>query len=158
MRVCVCVWGGGGAVCLSACVCVFFSGCKISSCNANGRFDVMETSASILTCTEITDDYMFWHFSPSGGTRIRIAACTWSTSTCNITDNDYAVSRPQYVTSTLTVKRNPRAKIAGVVQCGGAFSGGTATLSTPCSVRVVCKYQLLVQLSKSAHPNSLLTE
>ena len=79
-------------------VCIF-SGYKISSCNANGRFYVTETSASILTCTEINDDYMFWDFTPSGGTGMRrIAACTWSTSTCNITDSDsdYAVTRPQY--------------------------------------------------------------
>ena len=137
VRVCVCV-----CVCVRArvLVCVFPSGYKIDTCNANGRLDVTETSASILTCTEITDDYMLWDFTPSGGTGTRIASCTWSTPRCNITDNDYAVTRPQYGTSTLTVRRNHRVKIAGAVRCGGAFSGGTAKLSTPCNVRVVCKY------------------
>ena len=137
--VCACV-----RACVRACVCVcvFPSGYKISTCNTNGRLDVTETSPQILTCTEITDDYMFWDFAPSGGTIIQIASRTWSFSTCNITDSDsdYAVTRPQYGTSTLTVKRNHRTKIAGVVRCGGAFNGGTATLSTACNVRVVCKY------------------
>ena len=136
-RVCVraCV-----RACVRVCVCVFPSGYKVSSCNTNGRFTVKETAAQNLTCTEITDDYMFWDFTPTGGTRIQIASCTWSNSKFNITDSDYAVIRPQNNTSILTVKRNHRTKIAGVVRCGGAFSGGTATLSAPCNVRVVCKY------------------
>ena len=126
-------------VCLCLCICVFPSGYKVASCNVNGRIDLKEMSESRLTCSEITTDYMLWDFTPSGENRIQVATCYWPSARCNNNDSDYAVTRPQYDTSTLTVRRNHRTKIAGVVRCGGT-KRATVTFSAACSVRVVCKY------------------
>ena len=123
---------------------MFPSGYSISSCNTLGEVDITETVLQTLTCSGITDDYVLWDFTPPGGDRIQIASCTWSTSKCQTTDDDYGVTRTQHGTSILTVKRNHRTKIAGSVRCGG--TNGTVTYSPPCNVRVICKYQPLIRL------------
>ena len=124
------------------CTC-YFSGYDIVTCNKNGKLEAQETAQTILKCTGITDDSMFWDFASPLGYGISIATCTWSTwstSRCDQpVDSDYAVTRELYGTSVLTVKGNHRKKIAGAVRCGGLIDN-RITSAASCDVRTVCKY------------------
>ncbi|XP_070190648.1 uncharacterized protein [Littorina saxatilis] len=109
-------------------------GYTISEFGSDGTLGVTDTQNVTLTCTGITDDDMFWAFTPPNRRGRSIAACVWFSSSCKVTNSVYEVSRTQYNTSTLTVKRNTRDRIAGLVKCGDQ---GDISRVSSCTVRVI---------------------
>ncbi|XP_070201097.1 uncharacterized protein [Littorina saxatilis] len=110
-------------------------GYTISECGSDGTLDVTDTQNVTLTCTGITDDDMFWAFTPPNRRGRSIAACVWFSSSCKVTNSVYEVSRTQYNTSTLTVKRNTRDSIAGLVKC--VPEGNNLIRVASCTLRVI---------------------
>ncbi|XP_070202308.1 uncharacterized protein [Littorina saxatilis] len=128
---------------LTWCCC---SGYKISECGSDGKVDLDETRPTILTCTGITDDTVYWNVSRLDGSNFYVATCTPSTSPCSSHFNGFDAKITEHNTSTLTVTLRDRTSITGKIICGGS---AMASSSTSCNLRIVHKVDKVSSCSVS---------